>query len=317
MSELPRALARSAEQFLSYLRIERGLAANTVSSYRRDLARFLSYACAKGANDPGELGAETIRDYPLVLRTGSDGRAALAASSTARAIAAVKSYCAFLQRQGDTKVSLAGEVKAPKRDKNLPHPLPVADVTRLIERSALPTGGRLAQERALRDSALLEVLYGCGSRISEACGIDLDDISLEEGVLLLRGKGNKQRVVPLGRYAAAAIGAYLTSARPTLAARGKGSPALFLGASGGRLTRQAAWQVIRNCAEAEGLGEKVSPHTLRHSYATHMLQAGADVRVVQELLGHASVATTQIYTQVTIDSLREAFLMAHPRSRTT
>jgi integrase/recombinase XerD len=180
----------------------------------------------------------------------------------------------------------------------------------------LEAAGAGEPPRSLRDKALLEVLYGAGARISEVVGLDVDDVDLERGAVLLRGKGSKERLVPLGSYARAAVSDYLVRARPDLAARGRGTPALFLNARGGRLTRQSAWVVLRAAAERAGIAtEHVSPHTLRHSFATHLLDGGADVRVVQELLGHASVTTTQIYTLVTVDRLREVYAAAHPRAR--
>jgi integrase/recombinase XerD len=168
---------------------------------------------------------------------------------------------------------------------------------------------------SLRDRALLEVLYGVGARISEAVGLDVDDVDVDEGTVRLRGKGSKERLVPLGSYAATAVGAYFVRGRPTFASRGRGTPALFLNARGGRLSRQSAWTVIRRAAERADLAGHVSPHTLRHSFATHLLEGGADVRVVQELLGHASVTTTQIYTMVTVQQLREVYAQSHPRAR--
>ena len=209
-------------------------------------------------------------------------------------------------------------VQPPALPRRLPHPLSIDQVEALIDAAGRPGTGRDATERALRDRALLEVLYGLGARISEATGLDIDDIDQAERAAVLRGKGDKHRAVPVGRFALEALEAYLTRGRPTLAARGSGTPAVFLGSRGTRLTRQAAWQVVAGAAEAAeltDLPEPVSPHTLRHSYATHLLHGGADVRSVQELLGHASVTTTQLYTQVTVDTLRETHAGAHPRAR--
>jgi integrase/recombinase XerD len=192
----------------------------------------------------------------------------------------------------------------------LPKAVSVEVVERLIE-----AAGFDGTELAVRDRGLLELLYGTGARISEAVGLDVDDVDLSGGSLLLRGKGGKQRLVPLGSYARRAVQRYLDGSRPRLVERGHGTPALWLNARGGRLSRQSAWAVLQAAAEKAGVREPVSPHTLRHSFATHLLDGGADVRVVQELLGHASVTTTQLYTLVTIDSLREAYAAAHPRSR--
>lgn len=305
---------RQLEQYLSHLRIERGLSANTLAAYRRDLSRYLVWLRAEGidlgAVSPAQLGA-----WMQAIRTGADGGSALAASSAARALAAVRGLHAFLDQE---RASSTGDptrlLPAPSRPLRLPHPITIDEVTRLIEAASLPGTGALPTERALRDRALVELLYGLGARISEVVGLDVDDIDRTSRAALLRGKGDNQRIVPVGRYALEALDAYLTRARPSLAAKGRGTPALLLGVRGTRLTRQAAWQIIQRAAEAAGLPPSISPHTLRHSYATHLLHGGADVRTVQELLGHASVTTTQLYTQVTVDSLREAHAAAHPRA---
>jgi integrase/recombinase XerD len=201
-------------------------------------------------------------------------------------------------------------VRPPAPPRRLPKAIAVGEVERLL--AAAGSGGNA---RGLRDRALLELLYGTGARISETVGLDVDDLDLERGVVRLLGKGDKERLVPVGRFACAAVDGYLVRARPALAAAGPGGPALFLNARGGRLTRQSAWAVLRAAAQRAGLGAAVSPHTLRHSFATHLLDGGADVRVVQELLGHASVTTTQVYTLVTVDRLREVYAAAHPRAR--
>jgi integrase/recombinase XerD len=192
----------------------------------------------------------------------------------------------------------------------LPKAIPVEEVERLLDAAGYP-----GTSLAVRDRALLELLYGTGARISEAVGLAVDDVDLAERTVLLTGKGGKQRRVPLGSYAARAVQAYLVQSRPALAASGRGTPALFLNARGGPLSRQSAWVVLRTAAERAGLSSGISPHTLRHSFATHLMDGGADVRVVQELLGHASVTTTQIYTLVTVDRLREVYASAHPRAR--
>lgn len=306
---------RLLEQYLSHLRIERGLSANTLAAYRRDLVRYLRHLEAAGVA-VGSVDPATAASFLQVLRSGEDGGAALAASSAARAMAAVRGLHGFLdaERASDTG-DPTRVVPSPALPRRLPHPLPIAEVTALLEAAGRPGAGRDAAERALRDRALLEILYGLGARISEAEGLDVDDVDREQRSAVLRGKGDKHRVVPIGGYALDALDAYLTRGRPTLARRGRGTPAIFLGSRGTRLTRQAAWQVVQRAAAAAGITAEVSPHTLRHSYATHLLQGGADVRAVQELLGHASVTTTQLYTQVTVDSLREVHAQAHPRAR--
>jgi integrase/recombinase XerD len=257
-----------------------------------------------------------VSAFLAAIRTGDDGRTPLSASSAARTIVAVRGLHRFLAVEGTTAADPARDVRPPTPPRRLPKAISVDAVTRLLESAS--AGGTPA---SLRDRALLEVLYGTGARISEAVGLDLDDVALEPApgdagsVVRLLGKGGKERVVPLGSYARAALGAYLVRARPALAAAGRGTPALFLNVRGGRLSRQSAWAVLRAAARHASLGASVSPHTLRHSFATHLLEGGADVRVVQELLGHASVTTTQVYTLVTADTLREVYAAAHPRAR--
>ena len=223
---------------------------------------------------------------------------------------AVRGFHRFAVREGLTAVNPAAEVRPPQPARRLPKAISVAEVTALL--GAAGTGDT---PLSLRDVALLELLYGTGARISEAVGLAVDDVGRGDGLIRLAGKGGKQRIVPVGSFAAAAIEAYLVRGRPSLAGSGRGTPALFLNARGGSLSRQSAWAVLRAAATRAGLEGKVSPHTLRHSFATHLLDGGADVRVVQELLGHASVTTTQIYTLVTVDQLREVYAGAHPRAR--
>ncbi|NUS52095.1 MAG: tyrosine recombinase, partial [Nocardioidaceae bacterium] len=221
----------------------------------------------------------------------------------------------FALREGLAGTDPSAGVRPPSPAKRLPKALPLAQIEAILDAAGAP-----GTSLALRDRALLEVLYGTGARISEAVGLDLDDLDLTDdpGTVLLRGKGGKQRMVPVGSFATEAVDAYLVRARPELTdggGAGRGTPALFLNARGGRLSRQSAWTVLAKAAERAGVTAEVSPHTLRHSFATHLLDGGADVRVVQELLGHASVTTTQIYTLVTVDSLREVYATAHPRAR--
>ena len=295
---------------MDHLRVERGAAANTLSSYRRDLARYRQFLDGRAISDPGAVRESDVTEFLAGLREGGPDRPPLSASSAARTLVAVRGFHRFLALEGETLTDPAGAVAPPKAPKRLPKAISVNDVERLLTAASL--GDTPA---ALRDRAMLEVLYGAGARISEAVGLDLDDLDLEEGSVRLFGKGSRERVVPLGSYAREAVKAYTVRARPSLALRGKGIPALFLNQRGGRLSRQGAWAAIRVAAERAGLGAKVSPHTLRHSFATHLLDGGADVRVVQELLGHASVTTTQIYTMVTVQRLREVYAEAHPRAR--
>jgi integrase/recombinase XerD len=317
--------------------VERGLAANTLESYRRDLLRYEHVLAEAGKAEIGQVARGDVASYVARLREGDADHAPLAASSAGRAMVAVRGLHAFACAQGMTEVDPARQVPPPAPPRRLPKAIPVEEVERLLDASGPATsgpdasgpaasGGLAGDPRALRDRALLEFLYATGARISEATGLEVDDLSMQdEPAVLLDGKGGKQRIVPLGRYAAAALDAYLVRARPALAAgaargkaapgrpRGSASPAVFLNARGGRLTRQGAWAVLRAAAERAGLPQ-VSPHTLRHSFATHMLDGGADIRVVQELLGHASVTTTQVYTLVTVEKLREVYAAAHPRA---
>ncbi|MCV2394681.1 site-specific tyrosine recombinase XerD [Actinotalea sp. M2MS4P-6] len=302
-------LEGAATAYLDHLAVERGLSANTLAAYRRDLSRYQSYLAARGRTDLAEVSEADVRDYVLAVRTGADGGRALAASSTARMVAAVHGWHRFGALEGWTVTDPASPVKPPARPRRLPKALGVAEVTALLEAAGIGDG-----PVPLRDRALLELLYSTGARISEVVGLDVDDLDLETGEVLLRGKGDKQRVVPVGSYARDAVEAYLVRARPELAAHGRGTPAIFLNTLGRRLSRQSGWAVLRLAAERAGLTQAISPHTLRHSFATHLLAGGADVRVVQELLGHASVTTTQIYTQVSPELLREVYVAAHPRA---
>jgi len=304
------SLTRSIRGWLDHLRVERGAADNTLTSYRRDLGRYEQFLGGRGVNDPAGVRESDVTAFLASLREGSPDRPPLSATSSARTLVAVRGFHRFLALEGVTGTDPAGGVVPPKVPKRLPKAISITDVESLL--SAASLGDTPA---ALRDRALLEVLYGAGARISEAVGLDLDDIDLELGSVRLFGKGSKERIVPLGSYAREALTAYTVRARPTMAARGKGTPALFLNLRGSRLSRQGAWAAIHAAAERAGLRDTVSPHTLRHSFATHMLDGGADVRVVQELLGHASVTTTQIYTMVTVQHLREVYAEAHPRAR--
>jgi integrase/recombinase XerD len=312
MPDRASALDRAVRGYLDHLVVERGLAANTLASYRRDLRRYLSYLAKLGVHEPGAVREEHITGFLRRLREGDDDHRPLSASSAARTVVAVRGFHRFLLREGAVSEDSAREVHPPTPPRRLPKAIGLADVERILD--AASVGGT---PLALRDRALLEFLYGTGARISEAVGLDLDDLDLTDAngaSVLLRGKGGRERRVPMGSYAAAALEAYLVQARPGLASLGRGTVAVFLNARGGRLSRQGAWMTLRTAAARAGLNAEVSPHTLRHSFATHLLDGGADVRVVQELLGHASVTTTQIYTFVTVDRLREVYVTAHPRA---
>ena len=308
--------------------MERGLAAHTLAAYRRDLARYQAAMSDRGRAHIGDVTVPDVAAYLAGLRQGGDGHPPLAASSAARAMAAVRGLHAFATAEGLADADPASQLPPPVPARRLPRAIGIAEVERLLAAAALggaaapggaapagaALGGAAGGPLQLRDRALLELLYGTGARISEAVGLDVDDVGAP--TLRLAGKGGKHRIVPVGSYAAQALDAYLVRGRPALAAatrRGSASPALFLNARGGRLSRQGAWGVLKAAADRAGL-TGVSPHTLRHSFATHLLDGGADVRVVQELLGHASVTTTQVYTLVTVDKLREVYAAAHPRA---
>lgn len=307
------ALERAVESYLDHLAVERGLARNTLAAYRRDLRRYTAYLADRGRVAVAEVHEADVRDFVTVVRTGGDGAAALSASSTARIVAAVHGWHRFCALEGLSAQDPSNAVKPPAQPRRLPKAISTDDVERLLAAAGLGDG-----PVPLRDRALLELLYSTGARISEVVGLDVDDLDLDPQAASARlfGKGSKERVVPVGSYAREAVDAYLVRARPALAAGGVGTPAVFLNTRGERLSRQSAWAVLRVAARRAGLpgAEQISPHTLRHSFATHLLAGGADVRVVQELLGHASVTTTQIYTQVTPDTLREVYAAAHPRA---
>jgi len=337
--ELPRSLVRPAEAYLDHLAVERGMSANTLGAYRRDVTRYLRWLLGLGVAEPREVTRRHVTGFLQALGTGADGGHPLAPRSAARTIVAVRGMHRFWTLEQLTETDPARDVTPPRPAQELPKAIRVQQVTALLE--AVPTD----TPAGLRDRALLEFLYATGARISEAVGLDVDDVlgavrgpsgfdaaptpgaapSGDRGeggdeagpaVVRLFGKGSKERIVPLGSYAAAAIEAWLVRGRPALASQsGTGGPALFLNQRGGRLSRQSAWTILKKAAERAGIEAEVSPHTLRHSFATHLLEGGADVRVVQELLGHASVTTTQVYTLVTADTLREVYAAAHPRAQ--
>lgn len=313
-SERPRtAIDRAVTDYLQHMGVERGLAANTLSAYRRDLVRYSNYLAAEGLSRPGDVTRRHVTGFAQALSDGSDGGTPLGVRSAARTVVAVRGLHKFWALEGMTTADPASDVHPPLPGKRLPKAITVDEVTRILEAAGTDTA------TGLRDRALLEFLYSTGARISEAVGLDVDDISVqpaEDGPAIVRlfGKGSKERLVPLGSYGARALDAYLVRGRPLLAAKGKGTPALFLNARGGRISRQSAWTILKAAAEKANITKDVSPHTLRHSFATHLLEGGADVRVVQELLGHASVTTTQVYTLVTADTLREIYAAAHPRA---
>jgi integrase/recombinase XerD len=331
-------MTRLVEAYLDHLIVERGVSRHTTAAYGRDLRRYVDYLAERGVSEPEQVTTSLIDDYAMRLREGVAGRDGegwaerpLSSASVARAVVAVRSLHKFAVAEGVASDDPAQAVAPPRPPRRLPKALSLDQVQAMLEVPATDT------ELGLRDAALLELLYGTGLRISEAVGLDVDDVSRlarvaadepapglrpipgghppSPPVLRVLGKGRKERIVPVGSYARAALDAYLVRARPELARRSTGNPALFLNARGGRLSRQSAWLILQTVAARAGIAVEVSPHTLRHSFATHLLDGGADVRVVQELLGHASVTTTQIYTLVTVDHLREVYLSSHPRAR--
>lgn len=307
-------LGRSIRDYLLHVGVERGLAPNTLQAYTRDLRRYEEFLAAADVTELGQITRRHVSEFAQGLSDGADGGSALGLRSVARTVVAVRGLHKFWALEGMSEADPAADVHPPQTGQRLPKAISVHDVTRILEAagSDTPTG--------LRDAAMLEFLYSTGARISEAVGLDVDDLvlpeSLEEGPSLVRlfGKGSKERIVPIGSYALRALEAYLVRGRPTLVAKGAGTPALFLNSRGGRISRQSAWTILKAAAEAAQVQAVVSPHTLRHSFATHLLEGGADVRVVQELLGHASVTTTQVYTLVTAETLREVYAAAHPRA---
>lgn len=300
--------ARAA--FLDHLRIERGLAENSLQSYGRDLTYFLEFLQSQKVFLEN-VKAQTLIDFEVWL-----GDRSLALSSINRTNSAVKSFLIYCAREFSLNLP-TGEITSHKVVRKLPKALTVEDVGALIE-----SARSLSKATSLRDVALVELLYSTGGRVSEIIGINMSDLAKVESddeviqTIKLRGKGSKERIVPIGSFALTALDDYLVRVRPALLAKsGKNESALFLNSRGGRLSRQSAWNIVLACAKACGLEGKVSPHVFRHSYATHLLDGGADIRVVQELLGHSSVTTTQIYTLVTIDKIRQSYSSAHPRAR--
>jgi len=298
----------ASSSFLNHLQIERGLAANSIAAYRRDLLKFANFLGSKPLSD---VDPETVSEFETFLR-----EAKLSNASISRVESTLRSFFRHLQQEyGYADPTL--EIAPKKSARRLPKALTIAQIVSMID-AALRDG----QPMTVRDQAMLELLYSSGARVSELIGINLSDFSTietDDGIittLKLRGKGSKERIVPLGSFAAKAIQNYMVRVRPDLAAKSsKTTPALFLNSRGSRISRQSAWQMVLDAAAAAGVTEHVSPHDFRHSYATHLLDGGADIRVVQELLGHASVTTTQIYTLITIDKVRESYSMAHPRAK--
>jgi integrase/recombinase XerD len=308
VTKLDKNLARSS--FIDHLRIERGLSENSLTSYGRDLRYFLEFLHNQNL-EISDISAATLSNFEVWLKDRSP-----AISSINRTNSAVKSFLIYCAREYDLNLP-TGEISSHKVARKLPKALTIDEIISLIE-----SAKSLSEATSLRDVALLELLYSTGGRVSEIIGININDLAKVESdneiiqTIKLRGKGAKERIVPIGSYALTALDNYLVRVRPALMSKsGKNEGALFLNSRGGRLSRQSAWNIVLQAARASGLEGKVSPHVFRHSYATHLLDGGADIRVVQELLGHSSVTTTQIYTLVTIDKIRQSYSSAHPRAR--
>ena len=299
------------EQFLVHIGIERGLAKATVSAYESDLNKYVAWLQTHGITKPDDIAKQDVEDYIAAL--DADGESA---RSKARRLASIHEFHRFALAQHAVSADVAASVKAPKGASVLPDVLSVDEVSRLLDAAAV---GGSTDPVVLRDKALLEFMYATGCRVSEAVGTNLDDIDLEEKVVRLMGKGSKQRLVPLGSYARNPVVAYLNAGRGELERRSTAKVperrALFLNKRGKRISRQSVWEIVKTAGERAGITKPLHPHTLRHSFATHLIQGGADVRTVQELLGHASVTTTQIYTHVSPEALIETYLTAHPRAR--
>ena len=302
------------DKFLRHLAIERGLARNTLKAYNRDLGDYLGFLRGMGVAMPDDVTDLLIETF--VEQLGATRKPA----SVARALAAVRGWHRYLMQEGVTVRDTANRVKPPKLGKRLPKAIDVQQVVALLDAAGPEPFDETAYANSgvdpirVRDRAILELLYATGARVSEIVGLDIDDL-VDPTMIRVIGKGNKERIVPVGRFAQRALENYLVRTRPLLVAKGAGTPSVFLNQRGGRLSRQSIWQILVDAADAAGIQAEITPHTLRHSFATHLLEGGADVRVVQELLGHSSVATTQIYTLVTVDALRENYILAHPRAR--
>lgn len=314
-------IKQASGAYLDHLAIERGLSNNTVGSYRRDLARYHEYLAGADIHALAEITPETLRAFLQAAAAGEDGKIPLAASSIARLMASLRGFHGFVVNERLSNTDPTESLENPRLARPLPKALTIPQTRALLEAFS----GE--DPASLRSRALLETLYASGARVSEVCSLDVDDLGVLAGseaedsrekpitLVTVTGKGNKQRLVPLGEYAVKALEAYLVRSRPGLVQKGRGSSALFLNLRGGRLSRQSAWNIIREAAEKAGIKTPISPHSLRHSFATHLLEGGADVRVVQELLGHVNVTTTQIYTKVTATLLREVYQETHPRAR--
>ncbi|MFT4245318.1 MAG: site-specific tyrosine recombinase XerD [Micrococcaceae bacterium] len=302
-------LNQAAEEFFVFISIERGLSQNTIAAYRRDINKYLEFLSTRNINDPQNITSDIIRDFITSLHLGNETQPSVSARSVARILAAIRALHKFWTMENIVSSDVAHEIKPPKFSLSLPKAISIEEVQAILE---APNSDDIT---GIRDKAILEFLYSTGARISEVVNLNVDDITENTDLVRFFGKGNKERIVPIGSYGQEAIANYLVRSRPSFASHGKGTPALFLNARGTRLSRQSMWAILKKVAEKASINQEVSPHTLRHSFATHLLNGGADIRVVQELLGHSSVTTTQLYTKVSIDSLKEVYTLAHPRAQ--
>jgi integrase/recombinase XerD len=301
----PRAFERLVLDFLAYLELERGLSRNTLDAYRSDLLQFGAHLAAEDL-DALAVSHSELSAWVAALATGRSGRPA-AATTVQRKVACLRSFYRHLRREGILERDPTSELRAPRRSQRLPHVLTRDEVAHLL---AQPRG---TDPSALRDRALLELMYACGLRASEAVALTLSDLDLEAGLLRARGKGSKERIVPVGSKACAALETWLARGRPRLVGI-EDQPHLFVNHRGGNLTRQGLYKIVQRHARTAGLAHRMSPHTLRHTFATHLLAGGCDLRSVQEMLGHADIATTQIYTHLTAQRLKDVYFEAHPRA---
>jgi len=295
--------------FLGYLELERGLSRNTLEAYRSDLQQFGEYI-VRTADDPLEITSAKLAAFVSELAEGRDGRPPVAPATLQRKVACLRSFYRHLRREQIIEHDPAGELRAPRAGTRLPEVLSRDEVARLL---AQPTG---ASPSALRDRALLETMYACGLRASEAIGLELADLDLQDGILRARGKGSKERIVPIGSRAISSLRAYLEQARPRLVGL-RDESRVFVNLRGAGLSRQGLYKIVQRHASSAGLARRMSPHTLRHTFATHLLAGGCDLRSLQEMLGHADIATTQIYTHLSTERLRDVYFDAHPRAQIT
>jgi integrase/recombinase XerD len=297
-------LVSAAQEYLNYLQVERGVSLNTIAAYKRAVVRYLDFLKEQGIDRPGDVTPELVAAYAALLASRESG---LSSRSMSQSFSVMRMFHRFMVAEGIAEIDPTGTLASPRIPARLPRALTRRQMEKLLD---APAAG---DAKGIRDCLILELLYATGMRISELCGLDVGDLDMEERTVTVRGKGDKWRIIPFGGVAAESAALYINDSRTELS-RGKGSRAFILNMRGGRLTRQGCWKIIKGYADACGMAELVTPHTLRHTFATHMLEGGANLLVVQELLGHASISTTQIYTEVTREHLKSVYARAHPRA---